>query len=408
MVTSDQEPLTQGKKRGLTLNEQFESGGWASLASMEGAWSDLSSADTALDKGEKNLPWIGILSAIIITGLAYWVNQLPFAPFTIKGAALEHPLGISMLAILLGMAVANILPAQPMKAGCRWITVWCIPVAVVALGAGMNLGILTEVGWVLLAIILLMMLVAIGVAYVVGRAFGLSHQAAYLLGVGTSVCGSSAILAVSPVSGADDDDVLVTVGTVNLVGLLAMFSCVGVLYVMPLDAQTFGAWAGVSIHAVPQVIAAGGSHSADAAVMASLVKLVRVALLAPVVMLTALFIAKYRKKSPQGEGKRRKLWHYVPWFVWGFLALATVRELGGLPILEFMTQNDEVVRVSMEDMLLTMAKWLLAVSMAAIGLQVQLKLIFNTGAKAMAAGVITWLVMSAVALWLLQLTLGSA
>ena len=61
----------------------------------------------------------------------------------------------------------------------------------------------------------------------------------------------------------------------------------------------------------------------------------------------------------------------------------------------------------MEEMLLTMAKWLLAVSMAAIGLQVQFKLIFKTGAKAMAAGVITWLIMSGVALWLLKLTLGS-
>ena len=168
MVTSGQKPLTKGKERGLSLNEQFESEGWASLASMEGVCSDLSSADTAIGKDEKNLPWIGILSAVLITGLAYWMNQLPFAPFTVKGAALEHPLGMSMLAILLGMIVANILPVKSMKAGCRWVTVWCIPVAVVALGAGMNLGILTEVGWVLLAIILLMMLLAIVVAYVLG------------------------------------------------------------------------------------------------------------------------------------------------------------------------------------------------------------------------------------------------
>jgi len=395
-----------GAKKRLTLYEQLESGGLASLASMEGAWSDWPAEESQASASEKGLPWTGVLAATAVTALAWWMHTLPFAPFTIKGAVLEHPVGISILAILLGMVVANVIPVTSMRAGCKWITAWCIPAAVVLLGADMNLIALGGIGWGLFALILSLMLLAIGVAYSVGRGFGMSSKAAYLLGVGTAVCGSSAILATSPVSGADDEDVVVTVGVVNLVGLLAMFACVVTLWITPLGAEVYGAWAGATIHAVPQVIAAGESHSADAAVMATLVKLTRVTLLAPLVLLTALIVSTRSSGKSQSGKKRTSLWRYVPWFVWGFIALATVRTLGWLPVLEFSPNEGGVIRAPLSELLPTMAKWLLAISMAAIGLQVHLKPMLKTGAKAMAAGMITWLVMSAVGLLGLRFLLG--
>ncbi|MGB0775350.1 MAG: YeiH family protein, partial [Akkermansiaceae bacterium] len=346
----------------------------------------------------------GTLAAILLTACAWFVHTLPFPPFTIDHASLPHPLGVSMLAILLGILVGNLLPSRKFTDGCKWITVWCIPAAVVFLGAKMDLTALSGIGFKMMAAVIGLMALAAGVSYLVGRALGMTGKAACLLGIGTAVCGSSAILAVAPVNKAEDKDVIISIGVVNLVGLLAMFACCAALWFMPLAADVYGAWAGASIHAIPQVIAAGENHSPDAAAMATLVKLARVALLAPVVLLVALSIANRANSTPppiSAETNRKNLLSYVPWFVWGFILFAILHALGWLPLLEF--QNESAVqRISLADALATASKWLLAISMAAIGLQVKLKPMLKSGAKAMTAGIIAWLVMSAAALVVFQ------
>ena len=95
----------------------------------------------------------------------------------------------------------------------------------------------------------------------------------------------------------------------------------------------------------------------------------------------------------------------MPWFVWGFLGLAIAREIGWLPSLEFTSQDHGVVRISVSELLLTLAKWLLAISMAAIGLQVRIRPMLKIGFKVMTTGVVAWLAMSALALSLLSLAL---
>ena len=398
-------PEVEPKKR-MTLYEQLESGGLASLASMEGSWAEW---EEAVVEPKKSLSIIlfGVVGAALVMALAWVLHQLPFPPFTYEGGALEHPIGVSVLAILLGVAVANFFPQLDLRAGCRWITTWCIPAAVVFLGARMDVNLLVNIGWGLLFTIVGLMVFAVAISYGVGRMFGMSKRASCLLGVGTAVCGSSAILAVAPVAGADDEEVVVTVGVVNLVGLLAMFTCVALLWLMPMDASLFGAWAGSTIHAVPQVVAAGDSHGVDSAAMATLVKLTRVTMLAPVVLIAALLVA--RRSSRAGKARvssHRKLWQYVPWFVWGFIALVTVRAFGWLPVLEFHSQSSEVIRISLAELLPTIAKWLLALSMAAIGLQVQLRPMLKAGGKAFLAGTISWVALSTVAFFSLRYVLG--
>lgn len=408
MTEPTEQPLAvaAGSERRMTLYEQLESGGLASLASMEGSWGDWDESVATPDTDEK--PWMGLLVAAAVTSVAWLVHRLPFPPFTFENAALEHPVGVSVLAILLGMLVANMVSMPTLKSGCKWITVWCIPAAVVLLGARMDIMQLAGIGWGLLFLVMGLMATAIVVSYGAGRMLGMAGKSAYLLGVGTAVCGSSAILAVAPVTGADDEDVVVTVGVVNLVGLLAMVACVGMLWVMPMNADLYGAWAGATIHAVPQVVAAGESHGASAAAMATMVKLGRVTMLAPVVLLSALWVSRLR----QGSGEKKKssppalhLGKYVPWFVWGFITLALIRAFGWLPVLEFHPQGGDIMRVPLSELFPDVAKWLLALSMAAIGLQVQIKPMLSAGAKALAAGVIAWGAMTVVGLlslsWLL-------
>lgn len=407
-------PTATSSGRRLTLYEQLESGGLASLASMEGSWSDWEETSKASDPGKWPLVK-GVMGAAVVMLLAWVVHRLPFPPFTYPGSALEHPIGVSVLAILLGMVVANVAPKLDLRAGCRWITTWCIPAAVVFLGARMDVVLLASVGWELLLIIIGLMAFTVALSYVVGRMFGMNSRTSCLLGVGTAVCGSSAILAVAPVANADDEEVVVTVGVVNLIGLVAMFACVSLLWFTPVDADLFGAWAGSTIHAVPQVVAAGESHGAGAAAMATMVKLARVTMLAPVVLIAAMMVARCARGSEgkSGSGSQRggssqlgKLWKYVPWFVWGFVALAALRALGWLPSLEFQPTHGDSMKVALSDLLPTAAKWLLALSMAAIGLQVQLRPMLKAGAKAFVAGGIVWAILSTVAFFSLRTILG--
>ena len=382
----------------MTLYELLESGGLASLDSMEGTWDQWEDSPPGPIQS-KSVIFRGVAGATAVMVMAWWIHRLPFAPFSFEGSALEHPIGVSVMAILLGMIVANVLPMLDLKAGCRWVTTWCIPAAIVLLGARMDLLLVADVGWGVLLTLVALIATSVGLSLGVGRVLGLGRKASYLIGVGTAICGSSAILAVAPIADAKDEDVVLSVGVVNLVGLLAMFACVTCLWIWPMDANLFGAWAGATIHAIPQVVAAGETHGPDAAAMATLVKLTRVTMLAPVVLLSALWMARSSSEAKKGKAlEGRKLWQYVPWFVWGFIALATLRAFNLLPVLEFFPNDGtDSIRLSLSEVLPSIAKWLLALSMAAIGLQVQLRPMLRTGAKAFSAGIIVWAVVSVLA-----------
>lgn len=383
----------------MTLYESVESRGYLSLSSMEGL-ADF--GQPVVVDGSRWRVAPGVLLATLIVGLAYLLHKAPFVPFTVDSESMPHPLGVSILAIVMGMTVASFVRLPKwLTVGCRWAASWFIPVAIVCLGVRVDFAYLVTAGPGLIAVVVGLMAFAIGICYVLGKCFGLSLKSSYLLGIGTAVCGGSAILAVAPVCGANDDDVVFSVWAVNLIGLLAMFTCVGVLYCFPeLSAEIYGAWAGASIHAVPQVVAAGASHGELAAAMATMVKLMRVSMLAPVVILSALWFAK----RSQGEKKAPKPFHkYIPWFVWGFVGVAVLASFGWIPNLQFASGGGEQL-VETEHGLATISKYLLAVAMAAIGLQVNVKSMLKSGGKTLMVGVIAWLAFTALAfglLWLL-------
>ncbi len=398
-----QEPQQQKRKR-KTLYEMIETEGLFSLDSMEGSSSvnviDISPPQKISGSKWQLLP--GCALAIFITVVAAFMRELPFAPFTIEGAALEHPLGVSILAIILGMLAASFLKiSSTIKTGCRWVAAWFIPIAIVCLGSRMDLSILSKLGLPLIGIIIIIMIIAVVLALAAGKMLGLSKKASYLLGVGSAVCGSSAILAVAPVSESEEDDVVLAVGTVNLIGLLAMFACVFLIWGNPaISAELYGAFSGSTIHAVPQVVAAAESHSGDASTIASAVKLMRVTLLVPVVLLSVFFFAKKKVKV---EGIKKKALHtYVPWFVWGFVIVAVLASNNFIPNLLFPHAAKGIFYDSVSG-LTFLSKWLLAVSMAAIGLQVNIKALFTSGGKALVCGFIVWVGMAISAFFLLKL-----
>jgi uncharacterized membrane protein YadS len=184
---------------------------------------------------------------------------------------------------------------------------------------------------------------------------------------------------------------MLSMGAINVLGLVLMFVSPLAGAAMGFNDEGYGVWAGSTLHAVPQAVAAGFAFSERAGGLATLVKLVRVALLAPLLVILAFGYARSRKD--------RITVHYarlVPPFLWGFFALFLLNSFGLLPSLQFQSGY----KVASADVLAELGNILLTLSMAAMGLEVNLKLFLKVGGAALAAGAAASLV-ACVASWAL-------
>jgi uncharacterized integral membrane protein (TIGR00698 family) len=355
--------------------------------------------------------WPGYVLAGVVALLAYGIHYLPVPPFAVvRESAVRHPVSAAIIAILLGLLIRNLLPVpDSIAAGCKKLVKKVIPVAIVLTGAGLNLRHMASIGLPALCITIVCMALAIAVAYYLGRLLGLGERVAMLIGAGTGVCGNSAIVAVAPLIDARDEDLVLSIGTINLFGLVAMLACPVLGGLLHLGHDAFGVWAGTSIHAVPQVVAAGFALSPEAGTLATLVKLVRVTLLAPLVFVLALIAARHRA-APSRSGDR-VIVHYarfVPWFVWGFVATALLGTLGLIPTLrfepaDFLAGSAGEVSISLIALLTSTGKILLALAMAAIGLEVNVRLLAGVSTRALVTGLLSSVVLAAVSLALITL-----
>ena len=371
-----------------------------SLGCMEGVYEPVvSTAPAAVEHvapaWTRHAPGYAMAAGVAL--LAYLVHEIPVWPFSVRDeAGLRHPISAAMIAIVVGLIIRNGFGVpDAVKSGFRHVVRKMIPVAIVLTGAQLNLVVLSGVGLTALVIIIASMVFAIAAGYYIGRWLGLCPKTALLLGAGTGICGNSAIIAVSPLIDAHDDDVALSVGTVNLVGLAAMLIWPVIGTWIGLSSTGFGVWSGVSIHAVPQVVAAGFAFSPDAGTLATLVKLVRVTLLAPLVFVLAIIYSRRHPAAGNGANGRLDV-HYarlVPWFVWAFIGLALLSTLGLLPTLTFpvtgaLSEQIGNATLSIEKVCTFVATFLLTLAMAAIGLEVNVRQLVGVGARALSAGVL--------------------
>lgn len=337
--------------------------------------------------GRPGVPWAWVtafaLTVAAVYGGSLW-KQLAAHPELVPSS--------SILAILAGVLARNVLmlPAVARR-GSKGIIKSVIPLSIVLLGAGLDLEALTDpqLGVGGLAITLACMCVALLAAFGASKIMGLSGRTAGLLAAGTAVCGSSAIMAVAPVLEAEDDEIVVALGTVNLMGLLAMLAVPALAAAAGLGDEAAGLFAGTSVHAVPQAVAAGAAVSDPAAGFATLFKMVRVAMLAPLVFGFGAFLA-WRRPRSQALAKSRKIGSIVPWFVWGFLALSALRTFGLL--------EAELGTKPLGDALAGWGKHLLTFSMVAIGLEIDLRKLLGVGLRGLLAGTLAAAVLLAFSL----------
>jgi uncharacterized integral membrane protein (TIGR00698 family) len=244
-----------------------------------------------------------------------------------------------VLAILLGTLVRTISGSTPAcRAGVDFAAKTLLEVAVACLGATVSLGALGGVGPALLLGIVGIVAFAILASFMVGRLLGLSPQLAVLVACGNSICGNSAIAAVAPAIGAGSEDVTASVAFTAVLGIPLILALPLVMPVLGYDPTQLGVLAGLTVYAVPQVLAATAPAGTVAVQVGTLVKLTRVLMLAPVVLCVSLLARRSRQfgnsaslRPPGTTGPHLSLARAVPWFILVFLGLATLHSLGVLP-----------------------------------------------------------------------------
>lgn len=304
----------------------------------------------------------------------------------------------AVMALLFGM-VAALLPGLRATLGAQLkaVSKQAIPIAIIAIGFGLDVGPLWESGQlgVSFALVITGMVIAFGAAMLFGKLCGLDPRASMLLGAGTAVCGNSAIMAVAPTVAAKDEDVGLAVGVINLLGVLMVVVLPPAVAYFGVAGTDGGALAGLTVHAVPQAIATGEAFGTDAAELATVFKLLRVVMLAPVVFILAFVLRRVR----HGDVETKKTG--LPWFVIVFVVAAGVRAMGWV---------DGSVAISGKSMpiwewLRMAGKFLLAVALAAIGMGLDIKTLVRVGPKMLVAGTLAVVVMVAalvpLVLWLL-------
>lgn len=291
-----------------------------------------------------------------------------------------------VMAILLGTAVRSFWkPSARWQAGIAFSAKQLLEVAVMLLGASISFAAIAASGIALLAAIAAVVVVALSLSFGLGRMLGLSTRLSILIACGNSICGNSAIAAVAPVIGADGDEIASSISFTAILGVLMVLGLPLLIPLLQLTATQYGILAGLTVYAVPQVLAATVPAGLVSAQIGTLVKLMRVLMLGPVVVGLSLLAARRGGKSKASIG----FFRLVPWFIIGFLVLATLRSLN-------------IVPVGVVGPLTTVTGFLTVVSMAALGLGVDVRVLANVGGRVTAAVTLSLLLLLAISLGLVH------
>ncbi|MGF3024615.1 YeiH family protein [Methylobacterium aquaticum] len=333
----------------------------------------------------------GLSLCVVVTAAASLVQAA-------EERLVHHPyVEALVIAILAGIAIRSVWePGPRWRIGIAFGAKQLLEVAVMLLGASISLAALVASGPTLLAGIVATVVIALVASYSIGRLLGLPARMSILIACGNAICGNSAIAAVAPVIGASGDDVASSIAFTAILGVLVVL---GLPLLIPLLGTTpteYGVLAGLTVYAVPQVLAATVPVSLVSTQVGTLVKLVRVLMLGPVVLGLSLLAPRLRDESgaPAAEGHsgaRKKLGFFklVPWFILGFLALATARSLGLVP--------DAALAP-----LTRIAGILTVIAMAALGLGVDVRVVARVGGRVTLAVVASLAVLLLVSIGLVR------
>ncbi|GGL47904.1 YeiH family protein [Sporolactobacillus putidus] len=315
-----------------------------------------------------------IMPGIAVSGLAAVPAWLLGTFFPIVGSP--------VLGILLGMVLSFCKRPALLNNGIKWTSKKMLQYSIILMGFGLNLFNIVKVGGQTVELMVFTLTAAFLTAFIAGRLLKIEGKTLTLIGVGTAICGGSAIAAAAPVIQADEKEVAHSISTIFLFNVLAAFLFPFFGHVLGMSDHNFGLWTGSAVNDTSSVVAAGYTYSNAAGNLAVIVKLTRTLMIVPVTLaLSFYFSRKTVQKSENG-------YHFskvFPWFVVGFVATSVLSTFLPIP-------------VDIVNFLVQLGKFMIVMAMVSIGLNTNVVKLVKNGGKPIFLGLICWGVLSVTSL----------
>lgn len=330
-----------------------------------------------------------------------WLRPAPGLALTLglgvlaaAAGAVWPTLGAPVVAVTAGVLLSPLANRWrgPLAPGIALARGPLLQVAVVLLGTQLSLQQVADVGLSSLPVMLGTLVLCLVLAALLGRAMGIGRDLRTLIGVGTGICGASAIAAVTPTIRAKDPDTTYAISTIFLFNVLAVVVFPPLGHLLELSQEQFGLLAGTAVNDTSSVVAAAASYGAVASDHAVVVKLVRSLMIIPIVIGLAVLVR--RREGSAAPGGRRggvsRLVGLVPWFLVAFVVVVAVNSVGWVP-----DGSREVIRQG--------AVFAIAMALAAIGLSTDVRALRHTGPRPMVLGLVLWVSVTSTSLLLIRL-----
>jgi uncharacterized integral membrane protein (TIGR00698 family) len=296
-------------------------------------------------------------------------------------------IGAPVIAIAMGVVITNTLRG-PLHIGTLRIgevSKLCLKGGIILLGASLDLGVILHTGVESLPVLLVTIGLGLACALLIGRTMNVHWRMRCLIGIGTTICGASAIAALAPVVRAKAEEIAYSISVIFFFNMLAVFMFPTIGHVLGLSNPGFGLWAGTAVNDTSAVVAAGFAYSHDAGTIATIVKLTRTTLIIPLVIGFGLLMPLFEPRPEGGSGSlAQRVYQAVPVFIVLFLLASLLNTLG------LMGQFGPSVQL--------IGRWVLVVALAAVGLQGHWRAFTGAGARPLLLGLATWITVAVASL----------
>lgn len=285
------------------------------------------------------------------------------------------------IGIILGMLYANTIKVSPrLKPGIQMISKKWLTYGIVLLGFKLNFQLLADMGWSMFILVMLWVPALLISARFIGMKMGLSEKLATLIGVGSSICGASAIVAMAPSIKAEDDDALIAVGVVSLLGAVGVIVYSFISTISPISDVEYGLWSGLTLQGVAHALAGAFARGELAGQMGTFIKMERVLMLAPMTVMLATFFAR---KEGDSSDVAVKWWQRIPLYVLLFIGAGIISSTNLLP-------------ESITNLLGKVSGYLILCAMIGMGLMVHISSLRQKGGRALFMGSLYFTLLSIV------------
>ena len=310
-----------------------------------------------------NLNYKGLFICTLIAGISYLIQY-----FEIYFLSYNY-IDSLIISLLIGLALHNFLSISKISNnGAKFASKQLLEFSVMLLGASVNLTLIFQEGLSIISLVVFSVISCLFLTWLFSKYFlKLSTNLSILIATGNSICGNSAVVAMAPVIKATSSEIAAAIGFSAIIGVLQVL----LLPLLSLNSQIsnleYGIIAGISIYAVPQVVAASFAISNQSGVIATQVKLLRVLLLGPLLIFFGII-----KKENQVKLDSKSITNFIPWFIFGFLFLSILKTTNIIP-----ESSSEIIQ--------SISKFLFIIAMAGIGLTVNFKEVKKIGFKVILA-----------------------